>query len=170
MKNFMLEGKPGVGKTTLILNIAALIGASNPGGFYAREIREEGARIGFLVENLSGLSGFLSHVDYNTGPRVGKYHVDIGSFEKVAVKSLEHAIEESGVILIDEIGRMELFSRRFKELVIECFDSPKDVVSTVMSKSHPFVDSLKARPDVILLNVTEKNRNELAVGIAGQIT
>lgn len=162
MKNVFLEGKPGVGKTTLLRAIADQIALREIGGFYTEEIREKGHRVGFRIETFAGQSGILAHVKYKTGPHVGKYGVDVPAFEKIGVKGLENALKESQIILIDEIGKMELFSSRFQKAVLRCLDSVTPVIATVMLRPHPFVDRLKTRPDVRLVTVTFGNRDELA--------
>ncbi|MDY6989638.1 MAG: NTPase [Thermodesulfobacteriota bacterium] len=162
MNNVLLEGEPGIGKTTLLRKIAEGISHLGIGGFYTQEIREKGRRVGFRIETFSGESGILSHARFKAGPRVGRYRVDVPGFERIGVAGLERTVSESTVILIDEIGKMELFSKRFKEIVNHCLDSEKPVLATVMSRSHPFVDGLKSRSDVELLEVTTGNRDQLA--------
>ncbi|MDY6949902.1 MAG: NTPase [Thermodesulfobacteriota bacterium] len=161
MNNVLLEGDPGVGKTTLLRKIAEGISHLGIGGFHTQEIREKGRRVGFRIETFSGESGILSHTKFKTGPRVGKYRVDVPGFERIGVGGLERALSESTVILIDEIGKMELFSERFKEVVTQCLDSEKVVLATIMSRSHPFVDGLKIRYNVEVLKVTIGNRVQL---------
>ncbi|MDY6954085.1 MAG: NTPase [Thermodesulfobacteriota bacterium] len=162
MNNVLLKGEPGIGKTTLLWKIGEGTSHLGVGGFYTQEIREKGRRVGFRIETFSGESGILSHTRFKTGPRVGKYRVDVPGFERIGVAGLERALHESSVILIDEIGKMELFSQRFKEMVTQCLDSEKPVLATVMSRSQPFVDGLKTRSDVDLLEVTMGNRDQLA--------
>ena len=162
MKKILLEGLPGVGKTTLILAIAERLKLRRIGGFYTGEIREGSKRVGFSITNFKGESGILSHISIKSGPRVGKYKVDLKTLEKIGVEALERAMTEAEVILIDEIGKMEMFSQRFRETVMRCFDSPKPIVATIILRPHPFADKLKARPDVELIRVTERNREELA--------
>lgn len=170
MNNTLLEGEPGVGKTTLLCTIADRISSLGIGGFYTREIREKSKRVGFRIETFAGQSGVLSHVAYKSGPRIGKYRVDLSTLEKIGVTGLKNALFESNIILIDEIGKMELFSERFKETVLDCFSSVKPVIATVMSKPHPFVDQLKSRLDVELIRVTSENRNKLVSRLIREIT
>jgi nucleoside-triphosphatase len=101
---------------------------------------------------------------------VGRYRVDVSAFEQIGVKGLEDAVMTSDVILVDEIGKMELFSRRFREVVLSALDVAKPVIATVMARGHPFVDALKARPDVQLLEVTLDSRDRLADQLAKQMT
>lgn len=162
MNNILLEGEPGAGKTTLLCKIAESISHLGIGGFYTQEIREKGRRVGFRIETFPGESGILSHARFKAGPRVGKYRVDVPGFERIGVAGLERALSAFSVLLIDEIGKMELFSERFKEIVNQCLDSEKVVLATVMSRSQPFVDGLKRRSDVELLEVTMGNRDQLA--------
>jgi nucleoside-triphosphatase len=169
INNILLEGEPGVGKTTLILNIAERLFSYRIGGFYTKEIREHGQRIGFRLATFSGQSGILSHIKFTAGPIVGKYRVNLPEFEKIAVDGLEIALSESSIILIDEIGKMELFSERFKEILPRCFASEKTLIATIMSHANPYVDSLKTRSDVRLIKVTKENRNKLALTLIEEI-
>ena len=169
MNNILLEGDPGIGKTTLILKIAELLTKYRIGGFFTREIREHGYRVGFRIESFSGKSGILSHIKFSAGPQVGKYRVNIPEFEQIAVNELETALTTASIILIDEIGKMELFSERFKEILPRCFDSKKILIASVLSRSFPFVDHLKIRSDVKLVKVTSQNRHNLAVILASEI-
>lgn len=162
IKKWLITGRPGVGKTTLITKIAAYFEGFKVGGFFTSEIRESGRRVGFSINTFSGISGILAHVSYNGEIKVGKYKVNLPQFEQVAIPALQDAIENADVILIDEIGKMELFSSRFCEIILTIFDSPKPVVATIMVHSHPFADRLKARTDVTLIEVNLANRDSLA--------
>ena len=82
---------------------------------------------------------------------------------------LEIALSVSSMILIDEIGKMELFSERFKEILPRCFASEKSLIATVMSRSHPYVDRLKTRSDTKLIKVTKENRKKLTLNLIEEI-
>ncbi|MBN2029740.1 NTPase [bacterium] len=161
MKNVLIEGRPGIGKTTLLCRLAERFSHVKIGGFFTEEIREEGRRVGFRIETFSGQSGILAHISFQKGPQVGKYRVDVSQFESIGVASLENALENVDLILMDEIGKMELFSKRFQELILTCLDSDKPVIATVMSRSHPFVDRIKSCSDVRIIEVTLENRDRL---------
>ena len=167
--NHFLVGRPGVGKTTLLLKVAQRLNAVRVGGFFTREIREAGGRVGFRVETFCGLSGTLAQVSRQQGPHVGKYRVDVGAFERIGVAGLEKAVQEAEVILMDEIGRMELCSGRFQQAVLAALDSDKPVLATVMAHLDPFVDALKARADVRVVKVTTDNREHLAEELSAQL-
>ena len=61
------------------------------------------------------------------------------------------------VVVVDEIGKMELFSQSFINLVRELFASPQaTILATVpitKQRPIPFVDELKCREDVTLIEV-----------------
>ena len=134
---YLLTGRPGTGKTSLIKQ--AISGLQiKVGGFYTEEIRVGGIRCGFRLVTLDGERGILAHMDIQSPYRVGKYGVDIDEFERVGVASLERAAKESRLVLIDEIGRMELLSPTFKELVLKIVNGGKRILGTIMLAPHPW--------------------------------
>lgn len=169
MKNFLIEGRPGGGKTTVMQTLAAQCGSKKIGGFLTVEIREGRERKGFRIETFAGATGTLAHVDLPAGPYVGKYRVDLAAFERIAVNGLRDALPDSDLLLIDEIGRMELLSNRFQRLVARCLDSPIPVVATVMQNPHSFLDQIKQRDDVRLIKLTRENREQHIRELVDQI-
>lgn len=158
VKNVLITGRPGVGKTTAIKNILTVLDLK-PGGFYTEEIREGRERSGFRIKTFGGKSGILAHTDNRSGPRVGKYGVDIKSFESTALPELEDAIGNKRLIVVDEIGKMELFSQRFKDLVLQSLDGPTPLLGVITEKGNVFVSSIKQRNDVKLFRITTENRD-----------
>ena len=177
----LLTGRPGVGKTTIIQKVLDRWEAG-AGGFYTEEIREQGRRTGFRLVTLEGATGILASVNISSPCCVGKYGVNLRDLEQVGVEALNRAVRQPGasllvideahqsqrdsssttdLIVIDEIGRMELFSPAFREAVERALDSPKLVLGTVMARSHPWVDAIKARSNVSLVEVTTLNRSTL---------
>ncbi|MFQ5893993.1 MAG: nucleoside-triphosphatase, partial [Nitrospinota bacterium] len=109
----LLTGPPRVGKTTCIERLLGRLEAP-AAGFFTREVREAGRRVGFDVEDLEGRRGVLSRIGLAGPHRVGRYGVDLADFEAVALPALEAGLEIGALVVIDEIGKMELFSERFK--------------------------------------------------------
>lgn len=160
-RTILLAGRPGVGKTTVIKQVVDMLGGE-AGGFYTEEIRQGGRRLGFKIITLEGEEGVLAHVDIKGAPRVSKYGVNVRDLEEVGVAALRRAIEERRYVVIDEIGKMELYSQEFREAVVEALESEKVVLGTVMAGPHPWVDTLKVRPQVAVLKVTQGNREGMA--------
>jgi nucleoside-triphosphatase len=165
----LLEGRPGSGKTTVARRLIELLvdkGAAVT-GFTSAEIREGRGRVGFSIETVSGNKGVLAHVDFR-GPSVGKYGVDVGAFEELALPSLE-LNDDDTVVVIDEIGKMELISDAFCEAVESLFGADNDVVATIHVHKHSFTEDLKRRTDTELVKVTRANRDDLPHEIATRL-
>jgi nucleoside-triphosphatase len=158
----LLYARPGAGKSTVARRLTDRLREDGipVTGFITEEIRERGRRLGFWVERLGGERGVLAHVDLPGPPRVGRYGVDLAAFERVAIPALEQAGEDE-VAIIDELGKMELASDAFREVLVALLDRPVPVVATVQSASHAFTDALKRRRDVETMRVTTANRDEL---------
>ena len=168
MKNILLTGVPGIGKTTIIQKVLGQTSA-RVGGFYTQEIREGKRRVGFRIVSLDGKEGILAHTHSKSRWRVGKYGVNVEETDRIGVAALERAVEESDLIVIDEIGRMELFSERFRQAVVHCLDSRTDVLGTIQMKRLPSLDTIRSRKDVVLIEVTTGNRHSLPETILNMI-
>ena len=165
----LITGRPGVGKTTVIRKVVAA-GMPLAGGFFTAEIRQGGSRVGFKVQDIhSGQEGILAHVDHKRTPRVGKYGVDVASFDGIGVNALREALRRPGCIVIDEIGNMELCSEAFREMVAAVMDSDHAVLGTLPVHRHPFLECLRQRNDVTVIEVTHSNRDELAGRVASML-
>jgi nucleoside-triphosphatase len=162
-RTLLLTGRPGVGKTTVIKRVAEALG-DQAGGFYTEEIRgADGRRIGFRLVALDGDEAVMAHVDLRAEgrPRVSRYGVDVEAIQRVGVTAVRQAMAANQVIVVDEIGKMELFCEPFKKAVIAAVNGPTPVLATAMSGSHPWVDELKARQQVEIWNVTTHNRDRM---------
>jgi nucleoside-triphosphatase len=163
----LLTGSPGCGKTTVIRRTVASLNR-RAAGFYTEEVRDGKQRVGFDVVTLGGERGRLSRVGI-PGPNVGKYGVDVRSFERVGIAALERGLDDPETLLVlDELGRMEFSSRRFVELLPEVFRAPNPLLGTIMRRAHPVADRYRARPGVEVVEVTSGDREELAQRLAAR--
>jgi len=158
--NILITGRPGIGKTSVILKVVQQF-PGKMGGFITREIKRSGKRIGFELETLDGKKGILAHIDVKSPYKVSKYRVNIEDLEKIGVKSINNAMKDCELIVIDEIGKMELFSTYFKNAVLEALSSDVKVLATITRSNLPFVNGIKERKDVKILEVIIKNREYL---------
>lgn len=165
-KAYLLSGQPGSGKTTIIKEVLSKVGKS-AGGFYTEEIRNQGIRQGFRIITLDGKSATLAHSGISSPYRVSKYGVDINSMEEVAIPAVREAICNRDIVVIDEIGKMELFSYSFRDAVIEALESEKRVLGTIMLASHPWADVVKRRAEVEVIWVTRLNPSEVVGQVLG---
>lgn len=164
----LLTGRPGCGKTTVIKRSLTLIGPERCAGFYTEEVREGGRRIGFDVVTLDGRRGPLARIGV-AGPRLGRYGVDLEAFERLALSALDpmdadHSMHR--VLVVDEIGKMELFSPKFVALLGRILaETWQPILGTVLAARHPAVDPIRRRRDIEIVQVTHGNRDELPEAI-----
>ena len=164
ISNILITGYPGVGKTTLVKQVIEEL-RLDPVGFYTEEIREEGKRVGFRIKSLTPglprMEGILARVGMGGPHRRGPYTINISDMEEVGARALEDALSCRGLILIDEIGSMELVSSRFQKAVIACLDSPRPVLGVIKAESNPFTDRIASRPNVEIIEFTRERYNEV---------
>lgn len=168
-----LTGDPGCGKTTAVRNICHVITKRGvkPGGMISGEIREHGLRVGFSLEDLlTHEKGTLAHVNQPEGPQVGKYRVNLADVQRIGVASIRGAITEADVIVVDELGPMELHSMPFILAVEIALASKKHFLGTIHKRaSHYLVGAIKSNPAYRILELTNQNRNEIPSTIAPQL-
>ncbi|MGQ9701977.1 MAG: NTPase [bacterium] len=164
MKNILLTGLPAVGKTTIIKNVVGLINKPYA-GFYTEEIRKDNERVGFRLITFDNKSCTLAQKSLKSPYYVGKYGVDIRCIEDIGVCAIRQGLLENKIIIIDEIGKMELFSAQFRKIVLEALDSKSSVLGTIRYRPEPFCDIIKNRNDVKIIEVTLENRQNLALDI-----
>ncbi len=157
MTNILITGRPGVGKTTLIRQIIGELNLAAT-GFFTEEIRERGRRTGFRIQALTPglprMDGVLAGIGLPGPYRHGAYGINLTDMEEVAARALEESLLYRDLIVIDEIGNMEIVSSRFQEAVIACLESDLPVLGVIKAGSGPFVDRIKSRPDVEIVELT----------------
>ncbi len=167
-KKILITGPPGVGKTTLIRKISEALSSHHPVGFYTEEIRQGGIRKGFELIGLDGRRGILAHTDVKSPYMVGRYKVDVQGFETF-LEAIPFFNPSVSTIIIDEIGKMECFSEKFKEMLLQCLNSEKRVIATIALKGGGFIEEVKRREDIISFEINLKNRDSLFADILKEL-
>jgi nucleoside-triphosphatase len=162
--NFLLTGDPGIGKTTIIKDVLMHLNV-NAQGFITQEIRSGKTRKGFQLATLDDRQAVLAHVSKKSTYKVSNYGVDIEVMTQLAVPSLIDALQSADLIVIDEIGKMECFSKEFRDCVLRCLDSPKPVLGTIQTFSSPFINTVTNRDDAVIIPVDLSNRETMAENI-----
>ena len=169
IRKVLLTGRPGYGKTTLIKRVVNKL-ALPASGFYTEEIRERGERVGFKIITLDGKEAVFAHVDFKTPERLGKYGLDLSALETIAVAALRAGARARQLVVIDEIGPMEIRSAIFRDAVSEALDSNIAILATIVARSLPFADAIKKRRDVTVIEVRQDNREQLVSELSEQLT
>jgi len=166
--NLLVTGKPGVGKTTLVERVVERLHVSfRLAGFTTTEVRDSrGERLGFDILTIEGKQGELARVGLRSPVRVGRYGVNLEAFERLALPEL--ARRDVDLIVIDEIGKMECSSARFRRAVEDALDASVNVLATMGISRLPFFQALRDRPDIELVALTERNRDVLVAELSAR--
>lgn len=160
-----ITGLPGAGKTQALLRVIDMLRTEELtiGGMINEPIVDGRFRIGFTVRDLmTGESEIFAHTTIESKIVVGKLGVDILKLESIGVKAIKNACEQCDVIVIDEVGKMEVESQTFVDTVKDALDIDKPMILTLHKKSrNPLLQDIRRRDDVRILEVTPTNRNLL---------
>jgi nucleoside-triphosphatase len=157
---YLVTGEPGIGKTTLIRQVISTM-RMRAAGFYTEDLRTGGVREGFRIVTLDGDTALLAAMGHPGPVSVSKYGVDLSELERVGLPPLRRAIERRHVLVVDEIGRMQLFSRDFRQTIFDAVRSGHPLLGTIMLGRNDYADRIKKHKNVELLTLTEQNRQEV---------
>ncbi|AEB68044.1 MULTISPECIES: NTPase [Methanothrix] len=158
-----VTGSPGVGKSTLVAKVTS--GTKlRVGGVLARDRRYKDRRTGFELLDLStGMVGILAD-ESGDGPQLGKYRVHLDDLDLIGAQAVENALG-CDLIVVDEVGPMELSSHSFVLAVEKAIASPKPMLVVLHQWSNHRL-AKKIRGSFRVLTVTRENRDSLADEIA----
>lgn len=157
--NLLIQGPPKAGKTTAITTIAKFL--PEVAGFYTAQIREGGVRVGFQVESFEGQKKILAHKKCKSPDKVGKYGVNVKNFESVAIPALKNGIKRGQILLIDEIGKMEMYSEKFRKEMVKALNSPNPLVATIPQKMTSRIKKVLENKSFRIIQITRENREQL---------
>lgn len=119
---------------------------------------------------MEGRERILAHIHSSSPYRVGNYGVDVPGFESIALPVLQRAWDSGALIVVDEIGTMELFSSTCRDITLKILrDDRADVVGAVRMGSDPLARKIKLIQGLELFSVTAGNRDRLASEILKRI-
>lgn len=164
-----VTGHPGVGKSTLVLTVVERVSLSC-GGVVTSEIRKCGRRVGFAIRDLAtGEEGILAHLHLADGPSFGRYRLNLRDLDEIGARAIERAIEEAELVVVDEVGPMELQSARFVRAVGQALAEARNLLVTVhRASNHPLAYRIRHGVDH-LLRLTRENRDEVAAEVVRRL-
>lgn len=128
--------------------------------------------MGFRIRDLaSGREGWLAHVEASKGPRIGKYTVDTHDLEKIGAEAIKNAIGgRSRLVLVDEVGPMEMTSTVFRGMISRLLHAGKPTVATVKYGSrYQEVEEASGTSGPTVITVTAENRNKVITQVIAHI-
>jgi nucleoside-triphosphatase len=169
---WLVTGPPGVGKSTVVSRVVLRLksAAVVVGGCATGERRVKGERVGFEIRDLTnGTQGELASVTRGLGPKVGKYRLNLADLASVGARGLSDAASVSEVIVVDEVGPMELMSPEFRRSVRACLDSGKPMLAVVHERlEDDLIIELRSKSRRIF-EVSQGNRDEIADTISEEM-
>lgn len=160
MKNVLLSGPSGAGKTTLIKKAVRRLG-ERAGGYYTEEIRAGNRIEGFRIASLGGRDARLATRGGDGEPRVGDFVVHLDALETVAVPAVRDAVRRRRIVVIDEIGPMGLLSDALAEAIDEALAEAPALIGSISRDPHPKLDEIRNRQDTLVLELSRANRDVL---------
>lgn len=159
-KHILLTGKPRTGKTTLLKRIIKNL--KYPcAGFYTEEMLEGNKRIGFRIKTLKAKVGILAREGLRSKFHLGRYGINLRELEEIGVKAILKGLKDKEIVVIDEIGRMELFSQKFKDAVLKALGSKKRLIGVIHRADLDFLNAIRSRNDVEIFEVDLNNHKEI---------
>src|SRR5437899_3394121 len=133
-------------------------------GMVTREVRKGNERIGLKITDVpSGGEGWLARMGDSVGQRIGKYMVDSKDLGEIGVGALKRAAERSAdLVLVDEIGPMEMTSSAFRGTLAKLLSAGRTVIATVKYGSHyPEIERSPGFAEAVNLEISRDNREEM---------
>jgi len=175
MSKILITGPPRIGKSTLIKDLIEYFEKQNLtiDGFLTPELRREGKRIGFLLERIGKKEQIIlaKKGNYKNKKKLGPYSVFLEEFEEF-IEFLDLLKNESiDLIIIDEIGKMELLSEKFVSILKNLFESRKSIIGTIgLHINHDIKKRLLSLKEITLYVINRENRQELFTQIVKNIS
>ncbi|MFX1324537.1 MAG: nucleoside-triphosphatase [Promethearchaeota archaeon] len=162
----LITGPPRCGKSTLIKRLIAycMDRHIHVDGFLTPEVRRRGIRIGFDIELIDSKERMkLARIGGNyTGYRLGKYDVFIKELEEIISKLENTDLNKIDILFIDEIGKMELFSRKFAKFISETFNMDLSIIAAIGERlNHPIKKEIISKTDLLLIALSRNRQNEI---------
>jgi nucleoside-triphosphatase len=156
MCKVFLTGEVGVGKTTVVIKVLDLLGGSQ-GGFRTERC-PEGYKI---VDIQTGSERLIATLDER-----GALKPHPQAFEQIGVAAIERASASEGLVVMDELGFLELEAPRFQQAVFAALRGPHPVLGVLRSAHNDFLDAIRALDNVEVIEVRQDNREGLPEEIA----
>jgi len=162
-RKILITGPPRCGKSKLISKLIEYYTVKKNYsiyGFLTPEVKKSGTRIGFDIQDIFSKERevFARVGNYNTQNKLGKYEIFLEGLEKIISNFETTQFHQIDLFIIDEIGKMELFSKKFQDFILRIFASDLSIIATFgLTVKHPIKDHILSLPNVKLFNLDRLN-------------
>src|SRR3989442_9147698 len=165
-----ITGLPGAGKTYCLLKVIEMLEGDGlkVGGMITEPIVKRNRREGFYVMDWATKEKrvFASR-EITSKTMGGRFGVAISALEEGGVNALRGATANADVIVIDEVGKMEVEPPNFVLAVKDALEADNPLLLTLHKKSpNPLLQDIRRPDHVRIPDVTMVNRNLLPYKIA----
>ena len=155
--NIFLTGPVNIGKTSVIQSVLYQLNVEID-GFYTEAFTYKNKVLGFIMkhyknENEPFIIG-LKDSPFSCQPLTEH-------FDRYGLELLSGISNTSEVVIMDELGILEKDAINYQEEILKILDSKKFVLGVIKNKENSFLNEIRNRPDVMLIDVDMNNRNYL---------
>lgn len=164
--NIFLTGECGIGKSTLIQGLIDHL-SLDYSGYQSLPIYSNNDIIGFQLRPL-----LSNETAFQIGKKITPTTCQpmTAAFDTRGVDILKKSLlSSSSCVILDELGFLESEAYKFQEMVIEIIDSNKIVIGVIRDRQTTFLDALRNKEDIELIQVTKENRESLFEKLKEQI-
>lgn len=165
--HLLITGSRGIGKSTLLNELLSLISQDFPDfppefpGFSTRVLVQTRVEIQDRISKKTGIIGTFGGrkaPDLPDIPDGCRMTPCPDGFLQVGIPAIQRAIststEAAPWAVIDEIGYLETSCRPFLDALLSLFDT-RPVIAVLRKQSLPFLDALRNRPDVFVIDLDQ---------------
>ncbi|MCR5665609.1 MAG: nucleoside-triphosphatase [Eubacterium sp.] len=167
IKHIFLTGEKQVGKSTVLGNVLDALQERGyrVGGFQTLPFFIDGNRRGFYLHSLGDTPEGMNDIPVAVCFHSKKGPSGIGiteAFNRFGAGMLKDALDNADILWMDELGRLEGDAYEFNKTVVECLDRAPHVIGVLQKVKRAFLQEIALREDVMVIEVTTDNRNEMA--------
>lgn len=159
-KHVFLTGEKQIGKSTLLKRLIAESGRTFK-GFQTRAYVLEGVKKGYYMHSMLPMEGIENDSPISVNLNKEMVIPILETFDTLGVKIVNDALAHPGIMVMDEIGRFEGKSSDFKKAILMSLNREKQVIGVLQKTHSSFIDHIKARDDVEVIEITRENRDSI---------
>lgn len=160
-----ITGLVGSGRTDLLLTLVNMLEAEDVkiGGVITEPVVEDEKVTGFkMVDYITKEEALIAGTRITSKARINEFGIDLDILGLFSVNAIKRAVYHSDLVIIDEIGRIQLKSEYFNKAVLNALKSSKPIIMTIYRKSRSaLLQDIRRRDDIRMLEVTPVNKGIL---------